>query len=333
MSRKKVKPTLESLLRERGSISSGELAEALEISRQAAHAQLRREANAGRLKRVGAGRTARYEVAVPIFAYAVAGAAEDRILDDVERATPELSRLDDMTLRAFRYAFAEMVNNALDHSAAMRVEVRVSVEPRSVIFDVADDGIGAFRRIREGRGLSSEIEAAAELTKGKITTLPERHTGEGIFFTSKVARRFELHANGHALITNPLEDDVAILADPTATRGTRVHVEIARPPDKSLIDVFSEYTEEHEFVRTRTIVRLFAIGRDFVSRSEARRLLHGLERFREVVLDFKGVPGVGQGFADEVFRVWASAHPGVTLVPIEMNDETRFFVERARAKS
>ncbi|MFZ5475538.1 MAG: STAS-like domain-containing protein [Myxococcota bacterium] len=45
------------------------------------------------------------------------------------------------------------------------------------------------------------------------------------------------------------------------------------------------------------MVPLLAVGGEFVSRSEARRLLHGLERFREVVLDFAGVPGVGQGFA------------------------------------
>ena len=39
----------------------------------------------------------------------------------------------------------------------------------------------------------------------------------------------------------------------------------------------------------------------------------GLERFREVVLDFAGVDAIGQGFADEVFRVWARAHAGTRL--------------------
>jgi hypothetical protein len=76
-------------------------------------------------------------------------------------------------------------------------------------------------------------------------------------------------------------------------------------------------------------VKLFGLGRDFVSRSEARRILEGLDRFREVIVDFEGVPSVGQGFADEVFRVFPSRHPGVRLVPIRMNDEVNFFVERA----
>ncbi len=81
--------------------------------------------------------------------------------------------------------------------------------------------------------------------------------------------------------------------------------------------------------QTRTVVRLFGLGRDFVSRSEARRILQGLESFREVIVDFQGVAGIGQGFADEVFRVWALQRPTITLVPTNMVDEVRFFVERA----
>ncbi len=70
-----------------------------------------------------------------------------------------------------------------------------------------------------------------------------------------------------------------------------------------------------------------------MSRSEAKRLIHGLERFREVVLDFSGVDAVGQGFADEVFRVWAGAHPEVLLDPTNMNEAVAFMVERARRAS
>lgn len=80
--------------------------------------------------------------------------------------------------------------------------------------------------------------------------------------------------------------------------------------------------------RTRTVVKLFAIGKAFVSRSEARRLMHGLDRFCEVVLDFAGIDGVGQGFVDEVFRVWAKAHPGTRLVPVSMNEPVDFMVRR-----
>ena len=58
-----------------------------------------------------------------------------------------------------------------------------------------------------------------------------------------------------------------------------------------------------------------------VSRSQGRRLMAGLEKFQDVVLDFAGVAGIGQGFADEVFRVWRIDHPAVSLRPINANVE------------
>ncbi|MCZ7599148.1 MAG: STAS-like domain-containing protein [Gammaproteobacteria bacterium] len=99
---------------------------------------------------------------------------------------------------------------------------------------------------------------------------------------------------------------------------------------RDLRRLFDEYTEDHEFARTRTVIKLFGIGVEFVSRSEAKRLLHGLEKFREVVLDFTGVEMVGQGFADEVFRVWQREHPEVRLLPVHMSEPVAFMVERAR---
>lgn len=53
--------------------------------------------------------------------------------------------------------------------------------------------------------------------------------------------------------------------------------------------------------------------------------------FSHVTLDFSGVDVVGQGFCDEVFRVFARAHPRVVLEPVGMNDAVAFMVGRARA--
>ena len=93
--------------------------------------------------------------------------------------------------------------------------------------------------------------------------------------------------------------------------------------------IFDAYTEDLAFTRTRTVVRLFTLGVRFMSRSEAKRLLHGLDKFEEVVLDFAGVEAVGQGFGDEIFRVWARAHPEVRLLPVNMNENVEFMVRRA----
>mgnify|MGYP002813287972 FL=1 len=49
-----------------------------------------------------------------------------------------------------------------------------------------------------------------------------------------------------------------------------------------------------------------------------------------MVLDFSGVEVVGQGFCDEVFRVFAHRHPEVTLEPVGMNEAVAFMVARAQ---
>lgn len=85
------------------------------------------------------------------------------------------------------------------------------------------------------------------------------------------------------------------------------------------------------FDKSRTTVRLFEFDVPFVSRSEAKRLARNLERFREVVVDFRGVEEVGQGFADELFRVWAGDHPETKLVPVNMNRPVTLMVQRALA--
>lgn len=77
-------------------------------------------------------------------------------------------------------------------------------------------------------------------------------------------------------------------------------------------------------------IKLVAFGTSFVARSEAKRLTQGLERFRHVILDFEGVTLVGQGFADEIFRVWSRAHPQIELQAENMIPPVAFMVERAR---
>jgi len=78
-------------------------------------------------------------------------------------------------------------------------------------------------------------------------------------------------------------------------------------------------------------VKLFRDRSAYISRSQAKRLLHALDRFKKIVLDFKGVSTVGQAFADEVFRVFAKAHPGIDIEPINATENVDFMIRRARA--
>lgn len=101
------------------------------------------------------------------------------------------------------------------------------------------------------------------------------------------------------------------------------------PTSRELKDVFDAFTDEdHSFSKSRILVKLFELGVDFVSRSEAKRLLRGLERFQEVEVDFEGVREVGQGFIDELLRVWPSQHPDTKIMPTNMNRAVEAMVRR-----
>jgi len=328
-----VKQVLDRLLDEQPTVAASELARAAGVSRQAAHRHLRAAVQAGELSREGAGRSTRYRcageraVGVPMFRqrYAVAGLEEDRVW---RALAAELPRLPDNVVDIMHYALTELVNNAIDHAAAEQVEVVVAVDAARLSLDVVDDGIGVYAHVAHELGLQSQLEAIEQLHKGKTTTMPDRHSGEGLFFVSKAADVFELDGGKLRWRIDNLRDDMAVI-ERDERRGTRAHMEIAVDSSRNLRSVFDAYTDDFRFSRTTTVVRLFEHGESFVSRSEAKRLLHGLDRFRLVELDFAGVRGVGQGFADEIFRVWQRAHPEVELRPIHMGEAVAFMVRRA----
>jgi hypothetical protein len=72
-----------------------------------------------------------------------------------------------------------------------------------------------------------------------------------------------------------------------------------------------------------------AEGEKLISRSQAKRILARVERFREVVLDFEGIDSIGPAFADEMFRVFASRHPQVSMLPIRANPDVSRMIARA----
>jgi len=81
-----------------------------------------------------------------------------------------------------------------------------------------------------------------------------------------------------------------------------VKLQIGRNSKKNLSTIFNQFApEEYEYSFQRTKVHVKLYLPSFVSRSEARRLLTGLEKFSEIILDFKDVTKIGQGFADEIF--------------------------------
>lgn len=96
--------------------------------------------------------------------------------------------------------------------------------------------------------------------------------------------------------------------------------------------VFDEDADLDEYTFDKTVVPVRLAqheGEKLVSRSQAKRLAHRFERFKRVVLDFEGVDEIGQAFADELFRVFAAAHPDVRLTPINTAPRVADMVRRA----
>jgi anti-sigma regulatory factor (Ser/Thr protein kinase) len=228
------------------------------------------------------------------------------------------------------HAFTEMLNNAIDHSRGTTVRVAIQARADVIAFEVVDDGVGVFRNVRQKLGLPDDFASIQEIAKGKATTAPERHTGEGIFFTSKMVDRFELESGVLRWTVDNLRRDQAVGDIPRRT-GTRVACAIARDSERTTSEVFEAYAgaESLSFSESSIAVALFETGGEFVSRSEAKRLLDRLEGFEEVRLDFVGVEQVGQGFVDEIFRVWASDHPRTRLKPINMSPAAERMVTRS----
>jgi hypothetical protein len=239
------------------------------------------------------------------------------------------------------YAFTEMVNNANDHSAAHRLLVRGMQTANTWCLIVRDDGVGAFRRIAQALRLEDERLAVLELVKGKFSSDPARHTGEGVFFTSRAVDLFLLRANGleyrrqDGRLPATQRHLWADLAGwPEA--GTVVVMALALGTTRQLREVFDAYTtrapEDHQFDRTVVPVSLARLGNEnLLSRSQAKRLMARFERFRRVELDFAGVPEIGQAFADELFRVFAAAHPQVELLWSNAAPQVRSMIDRARS--
>lgn len=238
---------------------------------------------------------------------------EDVVFADVALRLSLRSALSKAAYDVFAYAFTEMLNNAIEHSRAPTCAVEATLADREIHAVIRDPGVGVFASIAQRHRLSQEADAIGELLKGKATSIPERHAGEGIFFTSKACDSFALRSHGIELVFDARAKD-AFVHIRRYLRGTEVSFSVSRAARRKLADVFSVYApEDFDFRFERSLVTVRFYSKEFVARSEARRLLARLEQFREVILDFTGVKSIGQGFADEIFRVFAASHPGVTL--------------------
>ena len=260
---------------------------------------------------------------------------EHKVFLEIEDKLPQLKDLPENVRSIFTFAFSEMFNNAIEHSASKIISVEVTLRGEFLSFIVNDSGVGVFRNIMKKRNLKSEIEAIQDLLKGKTTTMPRTHSGEGIFFTSKAGDMFTLDSFSQMLVINNLTHDISARHKSAVKRGTRVIFKIKTDSDRHLNDVFKKYTNinddsDYGFDKTEIRVKLYTSGGVHISRSQARRILEGLEKFKVILLDFENVPLVGQAFVDEIYRVFQNKHPNIVIQEENMSESVRFMAERAK---
>ena len=224
--------------------------------------------------------------------------------------------------RIWEYAFTEMTNNIIDHSGAENVSVLVKTNHLYTQAGLADNGVGIFEKIRNHFGLSSLDDAVCELFKGKLTTDSAHHSGEGIFFSSRMMDRFTIVSDGKIFATNKYSHDLVADFAPW-TDGTCVVMSLSNFTQRTVQEVFNEYASvDGGFSQTRIPLKnIFDTAP--VSRSQAKRIAHRLENFQTVELDFEGLDWMGQGFAHQLFVIFQNEHPNTLLTPINMGESVR----------
>jgi anti-sigma regulatory factor (Ser/Thr protein kinase) len=237
--------------------------------------------------------------------------------------------------RMAQHAFTELLNNAIDHSGGTQVTVSMRQTAMHLQLLVSDDGCGVFDRIESAFAIADPTLAMLELSKGKLTTDPDRHTGRGLFFTSRLADVFDLHANETAFQYRGWDRRSWFKGKPTARQGTSIYMGIALDTARTLDSVLRAHSldgDGYGFDRTVVPLQLMVGGATGLeSRAQAKRVATRLHSFRCAEVDFSGISDVGHGFVDELFRVFLREHPEVDVVPVGMVPRVAAMVDSVRA--
>lgn len=246
----------------------------------------------------------------------------------VDNVEPIIAGLPQNVKNIWEYVFSEMMNNAIDHSNAKKVTVSVIKDFANTTIIMCDNGVGIFKKIKDFFGYDSLDDAISELFKGKLTTDSLNHSGEGIFFSSRVMDEFVIISDGKVFSHNKYDmtdisslEDYAELERVISNKGTILYMSLSNKSTKRIVDVFNKYSDvENGFIKTDIVLRnIFSSAP--ISRSQAKRLCERLSDFNEVELDFEGIEWMGQGFAHQLFVVFKNNNPKVKLIPLKMSED------------
>ena len=153
-------------------------------------------------------------------------------------------------------AFAALFSHGLFLSSGPKsgADIWVKRDALVVRMTIQDHGIGIWKKLQQELHLDDPRHALLELTKGKVTSDPNRHTGEGIFFTSRIFDKFILASDkltfcrfqeGGEWLFDVISDD--------SGPGTRVTMTLYLDSEKTPKDIFVktiQYACYRRFSRT-----------------------------------------------------------------------------------
>ena len=317
---------------------AGEATAQTGLSRVAVSRRIKKLADTGYLQRHGSGTRQTYSLGAmrfwlavqPVQAIAQQG-GEMAVWE--QHLAPLLKDVSANVRNLANIAFTEMLNNVLDHAQAQQVAMGMHVQGGRLQMLVADDGVGIFAKIAKAAHLFDTRLALLELAKGKFTTAPQGHSGIGVFVSSRMMDGFAIESGGLRFDPHDTADALPPFAwmnaqaclKPNAMQ-TLVRMDLAIQTHRNANDVYLKYFEPTEggidaFHTTEIPVRLAQLSSELVSRSQAKWVTERATQFKTVILDFEGVQTVGQAFVDEVFRVFAAAHPHVRLKTMGLTPE------------
>jgi STAS-like domain of unknown function (DUF4325) len=305
------------------------------ITRQAANKHLKNLTSEGALRPRGKTRNRTYKLCAQRedqAEYPLDGRTNEDLAWN-QSVAPFVRNFPENVKDIWHYCFTEMFNNALDHSGGQTASLKITKTAANTQLLLMDEGVGIFRKIQAAMNLADERHAILELCKGKLTTDPAKHTGQGIFFTSRLLDSFDISSGGVYFSHVLGGEEDWILERPEYTPGTAIFMKLNNHTSRTCKKIFDLYSSKEDlgFIKTVVPVRLAQYGTEkLISRSQAKRVLARVELFKAVIFDFEGVPVIGQAFADEIFRVFANSQPQIEISAIRAISEVKRMIESAR---
>jgi biotin operon repressor len=234
------------------------------------------------------------------------------------------------------WGFTEILNNVKDHANAKHTIINLVIDKNIAYLAIFDNGVGIFNNIKKHKKIMSDKQILLELSKGKLTTDSENHTGLGIFWSAKAFDKFAIITNNKVYhlrtdLKRNIDNIINKSFDYKFEKGTGILMAIDLSSKTRLKSLFDNFAPQPDCNFNTTILNLSLISerQRLVSRSQAKQVVNRLEEFKFITFDFQDINSIGQGFADEIFRVFWNKYPELKLDWVNTNNDIEKMIKLA----